>query len=108
MLVTLIASLACGCNTKEQLDIDSSLFANSHNGQGGLDLDIGLGSGPLTLLPQGMAFVISQLRLKGLIPTPPQNSQTLATNRPRALMVHLMGFISIRRAINRLPNGRSR
>ena len=59
MLVTLIASLACGCNTKEQLDIDSSLFANSHNGQGGLDLDIGLGSGPLTLLPQGMAVVIS-------------------------------------------------
>ena len=59
MLVTLIASLVAGCNTKEQLDIDSSLFANSHNAQGGLDLDIGLGSGPLTLLPQGMAFVIS-------------------------------------------------
>jgi hypothetical protein len=52
ILVLAGTSSTLGCNTKAELDADAASFANSHNGQGGLDLPLTTKAAPLTLLPQ--------------------------------------------------------
>eukprot|EP00040_Diaphanoeca_grandis_P002454 m.21715 g.21715 ORF g.21715 m.21715 type:complete len:432 (-) comp13512_c0_seq1:1662-2957(-) len=49
--ISVLAGVAFGCNTAEQLAADSAVYGSSHKGFGGIERT-NLGSAPLTLLPQ--------------------------------------------------------